>query len=79
MATAIRDLRSTFQHGVLAVHRFPRPGHRRPLRIEYFRLGKLVRAEVDTDRDGGLDTEQTYSALGELRETRRLPEPAPAS
>jgi len=43
-----------------------------PLRVEHFRLGKLIAAEVDTDQDGVLDTRVHYSAIGEVTSTERI-------
>lgn len=70
------DLRTRFEHGVMQATEYLDPATGRPLRIEYFRTGKLLRAEVDTDHDGELDTEQEYGPLAELRNVRRLPPPA---
>jgi hypothetical protein len=36
-----------------------------PLRVETLRLGKIVHADIDFDRDGKLDRRVTYSATGE--------------
>lgn len=70
------DLRTVFQDGVLAAVEYLKPATGRPLRVEYFRLGKLLHADVDTDDDGRLDTRLRYSALGEI--TTREPVPAEA-
>ena len=37
-----------------------------PLKVEHYRLDRLVDAEVDTDRDGRLDTRWRYDPLGEV-------------
>lgn len=61
---SIPDLRSFFTHGVLAAQEHSRKGGDTPVRIEAFHLGKLVSAEVDSDRDGTLDRRYRYDAVG---------------
>lgn len=63
------DRKSVLKHGVLVSeeHRSGQSG--KPVRIEHFRLGKLVSAEVDTDRDGTLDRRHEYDAFGEVTAT----------
>jgi hypothetical protein len=58
------DLKSTFMHGVLVSIATILPGSTRPVRVEYFHLGRLIAAEVDTNGDGLLDEHHTYSSLG---------------
>jgi hypothetical protein len=64
------DLQSHYRHGVLerSEHRDPVSGH--VLRVEHFRLGKITRAELDTDRDGELDTQLEYNGLAEVSSRR---------
>lgn len=73
------DLRQYWHHGVLETAERVDPATGQPLRVDHFRLNQTVSAEIDTDHDGRLDVEQTFTALGELRDTRRLPVAAPAS
>lgn len=68
-----RDLRSRSSYGVLFSVEYMDPLAFRPLRIEFFKLGKLTKAEVDTDKDGKLDTRYSYSALGEVNATEKMP------
>jgi hypothetical protein len=55
------DLRSYFRDGVLDTVEYINPASGLPLRIEHYKLGKLHYAELDTDRDGALDTRQAYT------------------
>lgn len=59
------DLRTRFTHGVITRVEYINPVSARPVRVEYLRLGKLERAEIDSDGDGTLDRVTRYSALGE--------------
>ncbi|MCW7536857.1 DUF2007 domain-containing protein [Aquabacterium sp. A7-Y] len=66
------DLRSDFRDGVLWSTEYVDPSTGRAARVEYFRLGKLARADIDTDRDGRLDTRVPYSPLGEEGPRQRI-------
>ena len=66
------DLRSYFKQGVLIRIEYLVPESSSPVRIEYFELGKLTTAEVDTDRDGRLDLRHQYSALAEIVDTEPI-------
>ena len=68
-----RDLRWLYTNGVLSSAEYMSPLTFRPLRVEFLMLGKLARAEVDTDRDGKLDTRYSYSALGEVSASEKMP------
>ncbi|MBC7992320.1 MAG: DUF2007 domain-containing protein [Rhizobacter sp.] len=61
-----RDLRYNFSNGVLSSTESLNPSTGLPLRTEHFKLGKLLHADVDTDKDGVLDTRITYTPLGEV-------------
>ena len=69
---AAPDLLLRLRNGVLDSTEYLVPGNAEPVRKEYFDLGRLTTAEVDTDRDGRLDTRQTYSPLAEIVETTRI-------
>ena len=69
-----RDFRSRYTNGVLFSAEFMDPLTFRPLRIEYFKLDKLTKAEVDTDKDGKFDTRYIYNALGEVSATEKIPQ-----
>ena len=62
--------------GVLTEARLLDPASGRVLAVQHYRLGRMTHAELDTDRDGRLDTLHEYGQLGDLREMRRLSEPA---
>lgn len=62
----IPDLKSRLKFGVLLSEEHRAASSHLPIRIETCRLGRLVRADVDTDRDGMLDRLYTYDALGEV-------------
>jgi Putative prokaryotic signal transducing protein len=59
------DLRSHSANGVLSTIEYLSPKNGFPQRVEHYKLGKLISAQVDTDNDGKLDTEYTYDPLGE--------------
>lgn len=71
----IADLKSTYQHGVLASTEYINPYTGLPLRVEHYRLGVLTAAEVDTDKDGRLDTRHSYSPTAEITATQVIPLP----
>lgn len=60
------DLRMIYAHGVLATVEFINPTTGRSLRMEHHALGLLRFADVDSNRDGTLDTRITYTKLGEV-------------
>lgn len=67
-----RDLRWHYINGVLSTAEFMSPSTFLPLRVEHFTLGKLTMAEVDSDKDGTLDTRYTYNPLGEVSATEKM-------
>ena len=66
------DLILRLKNGVLDSTEYLVPGSAQPVRKEYFDLNRLTSAEVDSDRDGRLDTRQTYSPVAEIIETTRI-------
>ena len=66
------DLKSNYQHGVLVSEEHLLPRSQMPVRIEHFRLGRLVTADVDTDRDGRFDTRHKYSDDAEIVSTEAI-------
>jgi hypothetical protein len=60
------DLKSRARFGVLATVAYRGSSFEEPVRVETYRLGRLVSAEVDTDRDGALDRRDTYDDFGEI-------------
>jgi hypothetical protein len=68
------DLRTSFRSGVPVSVEHRVAGLEAPVRVEYYRLGKLVAAEADTDRNGYLDTRYEYSPSVEIISTERLQE-----
>jgi len=71
----IADVKSTYRHGVLASTEYINPYTGLPLRVEHYRLGVLTTAEVDTDKDGRLDTRHFYSPTAEITSTQAIPLP----
>jgi len=69
----IADMRSYFDHGVIASTEHLHRHSGKPLRVEHFRLGKLVQAEIDTDADGRLDQRVVFNASLGVERTERLP------
>ncbi len=59
------DLVTHFIHGVQESVEHINPATGLPLRVEHFKLGILQHADLDTDKDGKLDTRVTYSPLAE--------------
>ena len=57
---------SSYRHGVIESSTTLEPSTGMPLRIEHFKLGQLIEAEQDTDRDGRLDVRLHYGQLGEV-------------
>lgn len=60
----IPDVRWTYGNGVLATVETILATSGRPVRIDRFKLGVHVSADVDADNDGGLDTRIVFSPLG---------------
>jgi len=69
------DLRTRYRGDVAQSMAFLDPHTGLALRVEHYRAGKIVRAQLDTDHDGRLDTEQEYGPLNDVRVVRRLPAP----
>lgn len=59
------DLVTHFVHGVQRSTQYINPTSGLPVRVEYFNLGVMLHADLDTDKDGKLDTRVTYTPLGE--------------
>lgn len=66
------DLRWIFKNGVLTTAEYMDPATGRVLRLEQLSLGKLVSADIDTDKDGVLDTRLTYDKLGAVVATEQI-------
>lgn len=66
------DFRTTFTHGVLDSAEYIDPASGWPLRVERYRLSKLTQAEVDSNRDGTLDTRHFYSSSAEITRTETI-------
>lgn len=69
------DLRYLYQHGVLARMEYVDKDSGNPLRVEVYRLGELVSADVDTDRDGRLDRRYFYDDLVNVTSTEAIEAP----
>jgi len=59
------DLVTHFVHGVQRSTQYINPTSGLPVRVEYFNLGVMLHADLDTDKDGKLDTRVTYTPLWE--------------
>ena len=66
------DLRSHYTGGVLTKNEYLEPKTGKVLKVEYISLGKLVRAETDTNGDGKMDRLTTYDTLGEVARTEEI-------
>lgn len=60
----IPDVRSIYENGVLATEETILATSGRAFRVDRFKLGVRVSADVDTDSDGRLDTRIIFSPLG---------------
>jgi hypothetical protein len=69
------DLRFNLKHGVPVSTEYFVPGSAKPVRIDHFQLGKMATSELDTDRDGRLDTRRKYSDLAEVIATEAIEDP----
>jgi Putative prokaryotic signal transducing protein len=69
------DLRLHLRYGVpVSLEYFVRASSQ-PVRIEYFHNGTIATAEVDSDRDGLMDTRHKYSNLAEIIATEQIQRP----
>lgn len=66
------DLKSLSRFGVVATVEHTPNNPDSPVRVETYRLGKLVSADVDTDQDGMLDRRYTFDDFGEIADTREI-------
>ena len=71
----LANLKSYYKYGVLETSEYIYPQTGLAMRIEYFKLGKVVRADVDTNNDGKLDQSIIYSAVGEVVRTEKIGQP----
>ena len=69
------DVRFHSKHGVLVSTEYFAPGFVQPVRIDYFQLDKISTSELDTDRDGRMDTRRKYSDLAEVVATEAIDTP----
>lgn len=69
------DLRFRSKYGVPVSTEYFTPGSERPVRIDYFQLGMMTTTEIDTDRDGRMDTRRKYSDLAEVIATEAIDTP----
>ena len=66
------DLRTRYVHGVIDTIEYINPTTGHPLRVEHYALGVLKYADVDTDKDGVLDTRIKYTRLAEVESREPL-------
>jgi Putative prokaryotic signal transducing protein len=71
----LANLKSYYKYGVLETTEYIYPQTGLAVRIEHFKLGKVVRADVDTNNDGRLDQSIIYSAVGEVIRTEKIGQP----
>jgi hypothetical protein len=57
------DLRTQLVHGVVDSMEYLDPKSEQPVRVEHYKLGKLIDADIDSDADGKLDTHERYDGL----------------
>jgi len=66
------DLGIQYSDGVLTSMEYLNPSTGLPLRVEHYKLNKLVDADVDSDKDGKLDTRYVYDGLGQVVVTEKI-------
>jgi Putative prokaryotic signal transducing protein len=66
------DLVTFYENGVPSYTEFLNPATGRVLRLERYKFGKLVSADIDTDTDGVLDTRHIYGKLAEIIKTETI-------
>jgi hypothetical protein len=66
------DLKANYEYGVTVSVEYINPNSGWPVRVEYFQLGKLKTADVDTDHDGKLDKRYRYSGTAEVVGTEAI-------
>ena len=69
------NLRYLYRHGVLIKIEYLDKDSGQPIRVEDYVPGKLVSADVDTDRDGRLDRRYFYDDLVNVTSTREIEAP----
>ncbi|WNC72696.1 DUF2007 domain-containing protein [Thalassotalea psychrophila] len=60
------EYRIEFKDGVLSKAKFLNPATKSVVKIQYFKLGKLVSAEYDSNKDSIIDTEIKYDEYEEI-------------
>jgi len=68
------DIRNTFKHGVPLKSEILSGDTGLPLRVEFWKLGTLQYADIDSDRNGALDTRIFYSMLSEEVKRQTIPQ-----
>ncbi len=71
-ADGFHDLLIHYTNGALSSQAYISPVTGKPLKVEYFTLGKLVTSDVDTNKDGTLDKRHTFDSIGELKSTEEI-------
>jgi len=71
----LADLITRYTDGVASSSEYINPSTGLPVRVEFYRLGKLQKAEIDTDGDGRLDKRMLYNGLGEITATEPIATP----
>jgi hypothetical protein len=66
------DLKTVFANGVVVTTEYIFPATGLPQKVEHFKLGKRIYAEVDTDKDGKLDQRTNYDELGNVTSTENI-------
>jgi hypothetical protein len=66
------DMRTNYVHGVVSTIEYLEPRTGWPIKIEYYKLGKMLSAEIDTNGDGLMDRRVTYDLIGEIAKTETI-------
>lgn len=69
------DMHSYYKHGVLVSTKYMNTRTGLPLRVEHIQLGRVVSADVDSDKNGTLDKRLTNSVSGDITQTEDIGAP----
>jgi Putative prokaryotic signal transducing protein len=66
------NLRFFFVHGIISTMTYMNPATGLPVRVEYYKLNNVIKAEIDTNNDGVLDTIENYNMLLQIISTEKI-------
>jgi len=66
------DMRTHYVHGTISTIEYLEPRSGRPIKVEYYKVGKIASAEIDTNADGTMDRRVIYDGIGETVRTENI-------